>query len=471
MQSIINRQVFLILTALLKLGTSQSVSCTLRPAYPAPVLSNGWSGQLIYDDLDGPRGIVFDTSGNLLVVEQGEGIVHISLNDGGTTCLNVANKRDVIDNDSLNHGIALSVDGRTLYASSSDAVYSWAYDPATGTVSGANQTLVTGMQNGGHTTRTLMMSQKYPGMLVVSRGSDGNIDIAATTLEYGHSQIRAFNVSNLTSTSPPYDFTTQGRRLGWGLRNSVGIAEEPTSGGIYSVENSADNMRRNGVEIRENNPGEELNFHGSLNETAEGDNYGYPNCFALWNPEIPDVGTLTVGSQFALEQNSTVNDAFCNEERVAPRLTFQAHTAPLDIVFQPNGSEAYVSFHGSWNRDDPSGYTISSIPFSKGSPTAPANSSNSSRVIMANPENSRCPNACFRPVGLALDGAGRIFFTSDSTGELWVMAKTSGDTPTPSTTTSGTASPSATRENKGVRAVSIGLWMYGLIMVGLALVL
>jgi len=204
------------------------------------------------------------------------------------------------------------------------------------------------MNNSGHITRTLMMSQKEPGMIVVSRGSDANYDAAASVLEFGHSQIRAFNISNLTATSPPYDFTTQGVRLGWGLRNSVGVAEEPTTGAIYSVENSADQMHRGGVDIHDDNPGEEMNFHGYLNNTEPRGNYGYPNCFALWSTDIPDPGAMTVGSQFALVQNSSVNDTFCNKDILGPRLTFQAHTAPLDIIFQPNGSEAYISFHGSW---------------------------------------------------------------------------------------------------------------------------
>jgi glucose/arabinose dehydrogenase len=194
------------------------------------------------------------------------------------------------------------------------------------------------------------MSSKEPGTLLVSRGSDSNIDNAAEDITTGHSQIKAFNVGNITSTSQPYDFQTSGRLLGWGLRNSVGVAEEPLTGGIYSVENSADDIDRDGVNIHENNPGEEMNYHGFLNSSTEnqGGNYGYPYCFALWNTSIPDLATMTIGSQFALTPNSTINDTFCADERVPPRLTFQAHMAPLDIKFLPNGTEAFVTFHGSW---------------------------------------------------------------------------------------------------------------------------
>lgn len=217
------------------------------------------------------------------------------------------------------------------------------------TVTSTNQTIVTGMSNDDHTTRTLLISQKEPGTLVVSRGSNSNLDVEAEDLSSGHSQIKAFDLSNLTVSSNPYDFNSEGRLLGWGLRNSVGVAEEPLTGGIYSVENSVDQITRSGTDVHENNPGEEMNFHGFLNASTEsqGGNYGYPYCFSAWNTSIPDNADLKVGTQFSMDQNSTINDTTC-ASRVAPRLTFQAHMAPLDIKFTANGTEAFVSFHGSW---------------------------------------------------------------------------------------------------------------------------
>lgn len=205
------------------------------------------------------------------------------------------------------------------------------------------------MDNDDHTTRTLLLSQKANGLLVISRGSTSNIDAKASVLATGHSQIRAYNVTNITDG--PYDFSSDGLRLGWGLRNSVGLAEHPDTGGIYSVENSVDEMRRNGKDIHQDNPGEEMNFHGYLNGTtytAQGSNYGYPGCFAAWKvDDIPNNSNLTVGSQFAIDNQDGVDDAFCAQQ-TAPRITFQAHMAPLDIVFNNSGKEAWVSFHGSW---------------------------------------------------------------------------------------------------------------------------
>lgn len=173
------------------------------------------------------------------------------------------------------------------------------------------------MNTDDHTTRTLLMSQKVPGMLLISRGSTSNIDPIAEQLSSGHSQIRAFDVNNVTSSG--YDFNTDGFRLGWGLRNSVGLSEHPITGGIYSVENSVDEATRDGQDVHQNNPGEEMNFHGYLNGTKyapQGSNYGYPYCFAVWSPaDLPMNGNLTVGSQFAIgDQNRTINDSYCAEQ-------------------------------------------------------------------------------------------------------------------------------------------------------------
>jgi len=285
------------------------------------------------------------------------------------------------------------------------------------------------MSNTDHTTRTLLLSRKSPGLLLVSRGSSENIDDAAASITSGHSQIRVFNISSPPAT--PLDYAIDGRLLGWGLRNSVGVAEHPDTGGIYSVENSADQLERQGTDIHQDNPGEEMNFHGYLNSSSstttqpeQGGNYGYPHCFALWDTtNLPNKGDMKVGSQFALDPSPTLNDTTCEEDYVAPRLTFQAHMAPLDIKFTSDGSLAYVSFHGSWNRDEPVGYKLSVVSFANGEPVAPADSTEAAVDILSNADNSRCPGNCFRPAGLAIDGQGRVYMSSDATGEIYVLQR------------------------------------------------
>ncbi|KAF1943215.1 hypothetical protein EJ02DRAFT_443465 [Clathrospora elynae] len=305
--------------------------------------------------------------------------------------------QSVVEDDFLKHGIALSQDGRTLYGSSHSNVYAWGYN--------------------GHTTRTLLLSQKVPGMLLT-----------------------AFNVSNMTNSA--YDHASSGLLLGWGLRNSVGVAEDPVFGSMYSVENSVDNIQRSGRTTKENNPGDEMNFHGFSNgpkTEQQGGNYGYPSCFAAWNvTEIPGYNGTT-GSQFAIgDQNVTVNDTFCRNDRIAPRITFAAHMAPLDIKFNPNGTAA--------NREEPIGYKLNFFQFDgKGSPMAPENSTTAAADIVSNPNISACPSSCFRPVGLAWDAEGRLFMSSDSTGDIYVVTRENGSgVANVSEAATGEASPNPT---------------------------
>ncbi|KAL2139279.1 hypothetical protein VTI28DRAFT_5441 [Corynascus sepedonium] len=407
----------------------------LIPPYSPPVVARGWQAQLVADGLTKPRSIAFDKTGALLLVESGKGISRHVFTDQGGTCLAPDNAHMVITMPELNHGIALSEDGDILFASSAEAVLAWAYDADSGRVQGEPRTLVANMSNNDLVTRTLLMSQKQPGTLIVSRGSAEDNAAQAANVDSGLSQIRAFNLTNLTDTY--YSFPDDGMVLGWGLRNSVGVAEHPVTGGIYAVENSADGVRRGTVDVHENNPGEELNFFGYLNGTDtenQGRSFGYPFCFAVWQAdEIPDGAGLSVGKQFAVHEeedgddaDATFQDDECAEKYVPPRLTFPAHYAPIDIKFSGDGATAYVAFRGSFDPSSPVGYRLSSIAFDSttGEPVASSDSSDALTDILINRNNSVCPDSCFRPTGLAFDSKGRLWMTSDSTGELYVLERT-----------------------------------------------
>ncbi|KAK0617420.1 soluble quino protein glucose/sorbosone dehydrogenase [Immersiella caudata] len=428
-------QATIVATLLQAVGTSAQGECSvnLRSEYPAARAAEGYQARLIVSGLSRPRGIIFDKSGNLLVVESRAGeVTQINFStDDKVTCLAGSQTKTLVSMPELNHGIEISPDGKTLYASGSDKVYRWDYDAAAGTLTN-QRTIVQNMDNPDHVTRTLYLSKKHPELLLVSRGSAANIDPLSADINSGISQIRAFNLSTLGST--PFDYPTSGTIVGWGLRNSVGIAEHPITSGLYSVENSADQVHRGSADIHEENPGEELNFHGILppSPNARPPNHGYPYCLALWSPEIPSPGDLTTGSQFTYTSPlppSNITDESCNSEFVPPRLTFQSHMAPLDIKFDSSGARAYVSFHGSWNRDSPAGYKVSAVAFDpqRGEPVDRPDSRTAAVDVLVNADVSSCPRNCFRPAGLAVDGEDRIFMTSDSTGEIYVVARTVRD--------------------------------------------
>lgn len=113
-------------------------------------------------------------------------------------------------------------------------MYAWTYDAAAGTV-GTSKTIIANMTQGGHNTRTLLRSKFQPDILLVARGSDGNVDNKTTTKDGGRSMIKLFNLTQVLAASSPYNYNTQGEVYGWGLRNSVGLTEHPITGGIVSL--------------------------------------------------------------------------------------------------------------------------------------------------------------------------------------------------------------------------------------------
>jgi hypothetical protein len=79
------------------------------------------------------------------------------------------------------------------------------------------------------------------------------------------------------------------------------------------------------------------------------------------------------------------------------------------------------------NREDPTGYSLSVVSFgSDGQPTESATSTTALSPILSNSDTSTCPGRCFRPVGLAWDKEGRLYMSSDTTGEIYVILKSGG---------------------------------------------
>ncbi|KAJ9652891.1 hypothetical protein H2198_007893 [Neophaeococcomyces mojaviensis] len=440
-----NALALLVASQFTALAGAQS-SCPSPSGGIRPSVASGYALQVVATGLSRPRGIAFDSAGHLLVVEQGTGTISSHVLNEANGCVTIGSSSTVVQAGlALNHGI--QINGTTLYASNPQSVYSWTYDPASGNVSN-QQELINNMNNSDHSTRTLLVSQQMPGLLVVSRGSTSNLDLGAASLDSGRSQVRVFNLANRTSI---YNYDSDGLRLAWGVRNEVGIGEHPATGGLWGVENSADQITRMGVDVSNDNPGEELNFFGYLNGTSsanQGGNFGYPWCLSVWNrTELPNNSNLTVGQQFAFDGTSALNnqnrtDAFCAQQ-VQSRLVFAAHMAPLDIKFNNSGTEAWITFHGSWDRQVPIGYKLSVVQFRNGEPTEPSTSLTAATDIISNQNNNACPDSCFRPVAMAFDSQGRIFMSSDASGEIYMVTRTASSNGT-GTSTGSSSSPSAT---------------------------
>jgi glucose/arabinose dehydrogenase len=69
--------------------------------------------------------------------------------------------------------------------------------------------------------------------MLVQAGSNANTDSATTEASSGRSQARIFSVNALGTSTYSVAYTT-GQLVAYGLRNSIGLGEEPLTGGIVT---------------------------------------------------------------------------------------------------------------------------------------------------------------------------------------------------------------------------------------------
>lgn len=99
--------------------------------------------------------------------------------------------------------------------------WSWEYDPASGNVSDTRSVLVTGMYPGGHVTRTLIVPPHRPDLLLVSHGSNGNLDYGALDPAIARAVVKAFDLTTVPEGG--YSYSSDGYLAGYGLRNEVAL--------------------------------------------------------------------------------------------------------------------------------------------------------------------------------------------------------------------------------------------------------
>ena len=131
-----------------------------------------------------------------------------------------------------------------------------------------------------------------------------------------------------------------------GVRNSIGLDFQPSSGTLFFTDNGADFMG-------DDSPPEEVNH-----ALRAGMFFGYP-----WFG-----GGRDRTEEFANRALPQTNGSVVS----FPIATFTAHSAPLGIhfyrgeKFKDLQGDAFVALHGSWNRSSPSGYKVMRLHFSAG---------------------------------------------------------------------------------------------------------
>lgn len=217
--------------------------------------------------------------------------------------------------------------------------------PASGTTP-----LIPDLPSGGHTLKTVKLGPD--GHLYLNVGSSCNVCVESDPT-------RATIQRYTTNGRPAGALATLGRHRPtavWatGLRNAQGLAWHPETGALYATNNGAD-MRadRKGGPPNDELPPEHLNL------IEAGKNYGWPYC---WGDRHAD-------PDFPAEPG------YC-EKTEPPVAMFPAHSTPIGLTFLDGAStfpaeyrkDAIVALHGSWNREQPSGYKLVRVKFKDNRP-------------------------------------------------------------------------------------------------------
>lgn len=299
------------------------------------------------------------------------GVVYASRPSAGTIVrLPDANHDGVVDSvvvvaTGLNRPFGIAFRGDTMFVAENNEVVHFNPGSSTKVVDVAN---IPG--GGGHWTRTIVFGTD--GKMYVSVGSSCNICDESDSMR---AAVVQFNRDG-----------TGGRVFARGLRNSVGLAINPTTGELWATNNDRDNL---GDDV----PPERINI------IKDGKYYGWPQCY------LPG------------QKNPEYASADCSSVE-PPAITFQAHSAPLGLNFYTGTAfpadyrgDAFVAFHGSWNRSVPTGDKVVRVQVQNGKPT----SIDDFITGWQKPDGSRWG----RPVGILMATDGALLVSDDMGGKIW----------------------------------------------------
>jgi glucose/arabinose dehydrogenase len=338
----------------------------------------GFRVSVFAKDLGTARMLAVGDDGTVYVTRRDSGDV-LALRDDATG--NAVSPRKVVTDLPRVHGIA--VHGTRMYLATIREVYV-ADIGSDGSVS-APRAIVTGLPDGGqHPNRTVGVGPD--GMLYVSIGSTCN-------------QCIETNDEHATILQMTLDGAQRGV-FARGLRNTVGFTWHPETRVLWGVDHGSDYK---GNEI----PPEELN------QIQNGLHYGWPFCF----------GERKADESYALDPPGSTKAEFC-PRTVAPTLTFDAHSAPMQLVFYDGVNfpadyrgDAFVAMRGSWNRNPPVGYKVVRVQFRDG---VPMRTSDFLTGFLA----SNGSQHYGRIAGLAVARDGSLLVSDDANGVIYRVTST-----------------------------------------------
>ena len=274
----------------------------------------------------------------------------------------------------LSQPFGMALLGDTFYVGNTDGVVAFPYTSGATRITAPGRKL-TAFKPGGHWTRSLLPSPDGR-KLFVGVGSFSNIGERGMDIEEGRACIYELDLA-----------TGKSRVFASGLRNPVGVAWEPRTGGLWTVVNERDGL------------GDETP-PDYLTSVRDGGFYGWPYCY--WGQTVDD---------------RVPQDPAAVAKAITPDYALGGHTASLGLCWLPAGTlpgfpeGMAIGQHGSWNRSKLSGYKVVFVPFADGRPVG------APRDILTGFLAPDERVSYGRPVGVAI-GPDRSLLVADDVGDV-----------------------------------------------------
>lgn len=334
-----------------------------------PLASGGWKE---------PRWMALAPNGDVFVVDSQAGTITVLRDaDGDGT----AEGRFVFAT-GLNKPFGVAFFREWLYVGNTDAVVRFRYRAGQTAAEGAPEK-ITDLPGRGyreHWTRNVAIRPDGSKMYVTV-GSQSNVDVEAEP----RASILEMNVDGSAR-----------RTFASGTRNPIGLAFHPTTGALWAAVQERDRL------------GDDL-VPDYVTEVKDGGFYGWP--FAYAGPredprrkgERPDLVAKTI----------------------EPDVMVEAHSAVLGLVFYDGAmfpseyrGDAFVAFHGSWNRTKRTGYKVVRVKMKDGRPVGGYDDFVTGWML-----DESSPDVWGRPVGLLVAKDGALLVCDDGGGLVWRIAR------------------------------------------------
>lgn len=367
-----------------------------------PSVPSGFKVELVAQGLHDPRVLRVAPNGDVFLAETGGGrvLVFTPGADGKIPPEPRVFAKGIRDA----YGMAFFPPGpqpTALYVSQSDRVLRFAYKSGDTQASAAPTIVLKDIPASGHSTRDLVAMNAQ--QLLVAVGSASNVaegmpkksaqDIAA----FEHTRMRGAAWGDEDRRAAVWSFAPDGsasRLYATGLRNCAGMALQPATKQPWCVVNERDGLGNN------------LPFEYATH-VRDGGFYGWPWFYIGGHPDPRRAG----------ERDDTLRNA-----TLTPDVLMQAHSAPLGIAFYEGSmfpseyrGDAFVTLHGSWNRDPRTGYKVVRLRFKDGKPTGEYDDFMTGFVVDDH-------HVWGRPTGIAVARDGSLLVSEDESGTVWRLS-------------------------------------------------